>query len=386
MLGLAAAMAAVLTLVLGIANFPGTKPAMASAAEVRAAVARAWASARAIAGVLIVDYQNPATASQQNGRWRFLLTAQGDFRLIGLNHPGVVVYDARAGIERSLSTSASMPGSKALFASELTGLAPGAPDPGPPDALLDKSLGSVVRAIAAGHGGHVRHVIYQGRPAWRLDMSVLTSKGLFPDHLQVTVDRQTGFPVSVLASREGQAIYETRIQDFTVNPRIPAHAFRLKFPAGKQVFGTDFGFRRLALDDAGRAVGYAPLVPASIPRGYRLSEVMVSVKPDTTGTNPPVGDIVSLSYRKGLDQFIVTTRPIGPDPKAWRDPLGTGQGYVRAPQRVTFSSGALAGREGHLVTGPFAAPHVWALTGKLVVTVSGDLTQAELLHVAGSLR
>ncbi len=227
MLGLAAAAAAVLTLFLGVANFPGTKPTTASAAEVQAAVARAWASARGIAGVLIVRYRNPANASQQNGRWRFLLTAQGDFRLTGLNHPGVVVYDASAGIERSLNTSASMPGSKVLFASELTGLAPGAPDPGPPDALLDKSLGSVVRAIAAGHGGHVRQVTYQGRAAWLLDMNIRTSKDLFPDHLQVTVDRQTGFPVSVRASREGQTIYETRIQDFTVNPRIRLRQARL---------------------------------------------------------------------------------------------------------------------------------------------------------------
>lgn len=31
------------------------------------------------------------------------------------------------------------------------------------------------------------------------------------------------------------------------------------------------------------------------------------------------------------------------------------------------------------------APHVWALTGTLVVTVSGDLTRAELIDVAGSL-
>jgi hypothetical protein len=127
------------------------------------------------------------------------------------------------------------------------------------------------------------------------------------------------------------------------------------------------------------------VVPTFIPGRYRLSNVMVSVKPTSTGTNPSVGDIVSLSYRRGLDQFIVTTRPVGPNPKAWHDPVDNGQGHVQGTQRVTFSSGVLANKAGHLVIGPFAAPHIWALTDKLVVTVSGDLTRAELVQVAGSL-
>ena len=377
--------AAALALFLVVAGLPGTSPSTASAAEVRAAVARAWASARSIGGVLIVDYRTPVVPSQQHERSRFLLTARGDFRLTGLDHPGVVAYDASRNVERSLNTSASMPGSAELFASELTGLAPGAPDPGPSSALLDRSLGSVVRALAAGQGGRVRRVTYEGRPAWLLDTAVRTSADLFPDHLKVTVDRQTGFPLRVLASRDGRTVYETRIEDFKVNPPMPAHAFSLEFPPGREVSRTDFGFRGVALDDVKRMAGYSPLVPAFLPEGYRLSKVMVSLKPSPTGTNPPVGDIVSMSYRRGLDQFIVTARPVGPDPKAWRDPLGTGQGHARGQERVTFSSGALAGREGHLVTGPFTAPHVWALTGELVVTVSGDLTRSELLQVAGSL-
>jgi hypothetical protein len=383
-IGLAAA--AVLVLVLVTAGLPGTAHRIANAAEVRAAVARAWASARGIAGVLTVDYTNPQTASQQAQKWRFLLTARGDFRLTGLDHPGNVTYDARSNIERSLSTSASMPGSTELFASELSGLALGPPDPGPSTALLDRMLGSVVRALAGGPGGQVREVTYHGRPAWLLDTKVPASAAMFPDHLQVTVDRQTGLPVRVLASRDGHTIYETRIENLTVNPPIPEHAFILRFPPGKQVSNTDFGFHRVALDDAGRITGYPPVVPTSIPRGYRLSQVMVAKRPSPTGTNPPVGDVISLSYRHGLDQFILTTRPVGANPAAWHDPLATGVGNFKAPQRVTFSSGVLADRQGYLITGSLAVPHVWALTGKLVVTVSGDLTRAQLLQIANSLR
>jgi hypothetical protein len=131
------------------------------------------------------------------------------------------------------------------------------------------------------------------------------------------------------------------------------------------------------------------LVPTSVPDGYRLTEVAVSRKPSFTGTeagNPPVGNIVSLSYRRGLDHFIVTTRPIGGDPSAWGDPLATGEGYVDQPESVTFSDGALRGRAGELLIDPLAVPHVWAMTDRLVVTVSGDLTRAELLRVAESLQ
>jgi hypothetical protein len=103
------------------------------------------------------------------------------------------------------------------------------------------------------------------------------------------------------------------------------------------------------------------------------------------GANPPVGDVVSLSYRRGLDQFIVTTRPVGPNPSAWRDPLASGEGYPDQPEQIVIKAGALAGDEGELLIDPLAIPHVWVKTDQLVVTVSGDLTRDELLRVVQSL-
>jgi hypothetical protein len=98
-----------------------------------------------------------------------------------------------------------------------------------------------------------------------------------------------------------------------------------------------------------------------------------------------MGDVVSLSYRHGLDQFIVTTRPVGPDPSLWGDPLASGEGYRDEPEQVTFHGGALAGETGHLLIDPLAIPHVWVKTDRLVVTVSGDLSREELIRVAESL-
>lgn len=184
-------------------------------------------------------------------------------------------------------------------------------------------------------------------------------------------------------------MWETRIEDLELNQPVPEDAFRLEFAPDEEVFRTDTGFRRVTLGDIEGIVGYDPVVPAWVPDGYRLGEATASRKGNPTGTeasNPPVGDVVSLSYRRGLDQFIVTTRPVGPDPSLWGDPLASGEGFLDEPEPVTFGSGALAGERGELLIDPLAIPHVWAKTDRLVVTVSGDLTREELVRVAESLR
>jgi hypothetical protein len=378
-----------LSLVAVMVGVLGPSPRVATAAEVRARVARAWASAESISGELVVN--NRGVFGSGERRWAFILTARGDFRLTDLTRGGDLVYSAGRGEERSLSVSESIQDSDQPFAYERRGLAPGLPDQGPSLDILDRNLGSVVRALAAGGGGSVREVSYRGRPAWLLDTEIranLLEPELSPNHLQVTVDQETGLPMRVVASHDGRLVYETRLEGLRVDPPLPENAFRLDFPPGAEVFRSDEGFRRVRLDQVEARVGYSALAPTSVPEGYRLTEVAVSRKPSVTGAeagNPSVGNIVSLSYRRGLDQFIVTTRPIGGDPSAWGDLLATGEGYVDKPKQVTFSDGALRGRAGELLIDPLAIPHVWAMTDRLVVTVSGDLTGAELLRVAESL-
>jgi anti-sigma factor RsiW len=392
-LATAAAITAV-ALVAVMVGLPGPGPGVATAAEVRARVTQAWATAESISGVLAIEGVDQAREARGERpstferRWSFLLTAWGDFRLTRIDGPDEIAYDAGTNVERGLNASASIPESDVLFASEITGLAPGPPDPGPSREVLDRGLGSVVRALATSRGGRVREVTYEGREAWLLETDLAAAIELSPDHLRVTVDRETGFPVRVVAFREARRVSETRIEDLRVNPALPEDAFRLEFPEGMDVSRTDYGFRPVPLEDVASVVGYEPLVPAWVPDGYQLSEVMVSEKPTTTGAfsaNPAVGDIVSLSYRRGLDQFVVTTRPVGEDPRAWADPLDRGEGRGSEPERVTFTSGALAGRRGELVVDPMTPPHVWAITERSVVTISGDLTRAELLRVAESL-
>jgi hypothetical protein len=145
-------------------------------------------------------------------------------------------------------------------------------------------------------------------------------------------------------------------------------------------------------------VGYSPLVPAHVPEGYELAEVAVAGEAFPTGAeagNPVSRNVVSLAYRRGLDRFIVTTRlshvPAPGEPELspeelWSDPLATGEGFRDEPERIQLSHGSLEGIEAELLIVPRNTPHIWALTDKLVVTVAGDLTRAELLAVAESLQ
>jgi hypothetical protein len=370
-------------------TLPGTRPRVATAAEVRQAVAQAWASAKNVSGVLLSHA--PRVFEEGTNRWSFILTARGDFRLDSITRGGSTVYDAEKGVERSLHPSESIPESGALFASERRGLAPGPPDAGPASSILDRGLGSVVRALSAGGGGTVKEVTYEGREAWLLDTDIrvnLIVPELSPNHLRVTVDQDTGFPVRVVATHDGEFVWETRIEDLEVDGPVPADAFRLEFPPDAEVFRSDLGFRRMSLGELEGFVGYDPLVPSWTPERYEPAEVTASREGSSTGSeaaNPPMGDVVSLSYRRGLDQFIVATRPVGPDASLWGDPLASGEGYRDEPEQVTFQRGALAGATGRLLIDPLAIPHVWVKTDRLVVTVSGDLTREELIRVAESL-
>ena len=389
--GFAAAVIAAAIVLVDI-ELPGVKPRMATASEVRAAVAEAWASAENVSGRLVVNSVEQGAYEVGERSWTFVLTADGNFRLTGISRPDDLAYDVDRNVERSLNVSESVGDSEQLFASERTGLAPGPPDRGPSLQILDRSLGSVVSALAAGEGGRVREIRYQGRPAWLLDTDIrvnLIVPEHSPDHLEVTVDRQTGFPVRIVATRQGQLVRETRLENLKLNSGLPAETFTLTFPDATEVFEEDYGFRRIQLDEAGGVVGYQPPVPGELPAGFELAEVAVSRQGSPTGPeggNPPVGMVVSQSYRRGLDQFIVSSRPVGDDPSKWDDPLASGEGFVDRPERVTVASGALAGHQAALLIDPLAVPHVWVVSDELVITVSGNLDRAELLQVIGSLR
>jgi len=374
--------AAAAVVAFAVTSTTGTEPA--NAAVVKAHVRAALAEMRTLQGVLVAS----GPAQHGTDRWRFVLDAAGDVRLEGPKPGDVITYDASAGVARSAQHSASL-SSDALFYAERDGVAPGPPDLGPPTWLLPDEFADYVRGALASGSPAVQETTYLGRPAWRLDVDTVPNKivpQLSGDRFRITVDQETGMPVQVVELKQGSVLRELSIEQLQVNEDVPPSTFRLAFPAGAEVMRSDDGFRRVGLSDVAGAVGYAPLVPAWVPDGYRLADVAVAREGAPTGKeggNPQSEQVVSLSYRKGLDRFLVTTRLRGGG--SWSDPLASGEGFVDHPQHVTFDAGALQGADVDLLLTPRAVPHVWALTGSLVVTVGGDLSGNELLRVAGSL-
>ena len=388
----AAAVAAVAAIVLVAIGIPRTErtprvggPEVATAAEVKARVRAALATLENLSGRLVFD----SPEKRDRRRWRFTLTADGDFRLVGPTAHEWITYDASGGVARSAQRSASLGGGP-LFYAERRGVAPGPPDQGPPTWILPREFGAFVRALLAAKDPRVREVAYEGRPAWRIDVDAVPN-AIVPefsgDRIEITVDRSTGIPVRVLESKEGAFLREIRIENLAANTDLSPGTFRIEFPAGAEVMRSDDGFRRVKLGEVSGIVGYAPLVPRSVPEGYKLAEIAVAKQSGPTGTeaaNPPSRMVVSLSYRRGLDQFLVTTRraqvpseiePELPPDRVWGDPLATGEGFVDEGETLTISRGALQGEEAELVLAPRGIPHLWALTDQLVVTVGGDLSE-----------
>lgn len=369
-LALAAAAAVVLLLVL-----PGSRSGEALAAQIRASVAARLAHARTIQGTIVYRAVDGRTHRPVTTRARFAMDERGDLRIDGLGSPEHAVYDAATGIERGVGRSAAFGGGGPAFAFERTGIAPGAPDASPSEELfLQRRLGSALRALlVSGGAARARETTYLGRPAWQVVLPVRANR-LFADEDRValTIDRGTGFPLRVRTTRRGAFRSELDVRDLRLDEPLPPGDFTLALPRATRVARSDGGFRRVSLDEAERQVGYAPLVPDALPRGYRLTETAVARR----------GRIVSLSYRRGFDQLVVTTRP--------RPPAGRGDPFAEAglPTRARSSvvdAGALRGATAHVVVDARSIPHLWA-DGPLRVTVAGDANEFELVQVARSLR
>ncbi|HEX5469051.1 MAG TPA: hypothetical protein VFW80_08390 [Gaiellaceae bacterium] len=356
----------------------------AAFAAIKAKVTSTLESMRNLSGVLV--YDGPERGDKN--RWRFTLTAKGDFALVGPTSGERITYDASTGVARSAQRSESLGGGP-LFYAERTGVAPGLPDPSPPTWLVPTDFAAFVRALLAADDARVQETTYDGRPAWVLGVDTVPN-AIVPeftgDRFQITVDQASGMPVRVLETKKGEFLRELRIRKLKLNSDLAPGTFRLDFPSGAEVSRTDEGFERVGLGEVEGVVGYAPLVPSWVPKGYELVEVAVARKGTPTGTeggNPVSKMVVSLSYRRGLDQFLVTTRLNAGGP--WSDPLATGEGFVDKPEHVVLEGGALDGRSADLLVVPRGIPHLWTKTDGLVVTVGGALGRAELLRVAGSL-
>ncbi len=378
------------------------RPQTVSAAEITQKATAAVANAGALRATLVVvggpaaervggAYLGAIEVDLQEQRFLFILTAEGDYRIDRLPE-GMddfsVSYDHRTGVERSVYRDEI---AKASAGWERTGLAPGRPDP---SASSWPELGVALRALRGSPDAVVEEGLYRGWPAWTLSAAVQVNRISLagPDHVDVTVLKETGFPVRAVYTRDGELLMEWRLEDLEIDPVLDDDVFTLEFPAEIEPESNDYGFRQVDLSDmaaeAASVVGYAPVLPARVPEGFVLTEVGVAEIGQASGKegmNPPAPGVVSAMYRRGFEQLAVSTRLVGDDPSLWSDPLASGEGFIDQPETVTVVTGAFAGRKAEILVSITTVPHLWTMNDDLVVTVSGDLTRDELMAIAESL-
>jgi hypothetical protein len=111
--------------------------------------------------------------------------------------------------------------------------------------------------------------------------------------------------------------------------------------------------------------------------------------------------VVSLAYRRGFDAIYVGAEPtqhgygfMELNGKKYRthfgDPFAQLYGrrwryYQSRTRDVAIHSGPFTGRVAHVVVDPSVLPHLWVRDPMFTVTVSGDLSAADMVHVVESL-
>jgi hypothetical protein len=152
----------------------------------------------------------------------------------------------------------------------------------------------------------------------------------------------------------------------------------------------DRGFRHVDLPQVHQAVGYDPITPSWLPDGFELANVTVltGTRPSEASAgieNPPDTDVISLSYRRGVQQITVSTRRDGGPTVHWVDPFGTKQGVQ--PTSIRLQAGRFHGTTVEEVAGDaLSSTHVWGRDQGFVFTVAGDVSATDLRRVTESLQ
>ncbi len=136
------------------------------------------------------------------------------------------------------------------------------------------------------------------------------------------------------------------------------------------------------------------VTPGWLPEGFELTTVAIRPSapgPGTAttgaGTNPPDEAVASFGFQRGPERITVTTRASGGRSDAWRDPFATdGSAAPPTEETQTLGDGRFNGLDVVVSTDGLGRARLWGVSVETVLTVSGDLTEAEAIRVASSLR
>ena len=238
----------------------------------------------------------------------------------------------------------------------------------------------------------VRSTTFIGRPAWTASYA---RQGW---RYASVVDKATGLPlryafVSVKHPRTHRSVW--RVVDFRVDVPVDETTFMLTIPEGAKVEESDAYEHFTLVGELAAKVGYAPLLPATLPGGAEL--LTASTQPDPWGPYTwlfpvPVpwvdysklpDRVTSLYFHRGFDRLVV---------REWPLPGGIGNStprqldkYPRSFYRKTaLTTGAFAGRTARTWFDD-GGVGLYVQKGSFAVLVTGDLTRSDALALAGSL-
>lgn len=350
--------------------------------------------------IVSVSYDDALVGPGRRERpFRLTLAVDGSFRWSALDGVQDVAYDASLGQAVEVfqgdsdaeSDAGGADGSRndaAAFVA--TGVPPGGPDRRVPVPPPLGSLADHVTALGRSGDARVSRSTFLDRPTWHYSGPVKADRRRTrsPDRAVIHVDQESGVLLLLDLSAQGESFQRLTAATVEEGETTDRSRFRRQPRPGTDAAAIPHGFLPRSLEEADGDVGYQLLVPSQVPEGFRLASVTVNAAlPSATGApgakNPPSTEVATLQWRRGFLSFTVTLRP--QRGATWNDPFGGG-GFDFEAQPVRL---ALPGRHplvGELVLDAPARPHLWGITGDVVVTVDGDLGAAELRRVAGSLR
>ena len=130
-------------------------------------------------------------------------------------------------------------------------------------------------------------------------------------------------------------------------------------------------------------------MPASVPRGYRLTQAAAAPHAVTANRLVRGRKVVALQYARGFDSLDGDHAHGGGSMVRRRvRPLRArvSRGPRRSAWPATIPAGAFRGVTAQVVVAPTTTtPHLWAVKDGVLLTVAGSATAEELLAVAASL-
>jgi hypothetical protein len=411
----AAALACIAAIVaFGLPGLEPSQPEPATAADVVARTVKAIDGLETVSGVMVERRalgDDPQKDMVETAT-RFWMDADGDWAQAGRTEgpaawgdgTRTLAFDAAAA---RLTEVKSWPDAGTPSYTVWDDAPVGAPDGAVFEALRFRAFARVVGAV---RGAALSDAQHEGRPAWRLT-AARQSGDRWPDSadaLELLVDEATAVPVRLTLSREGKVVAEQSVEDLAVNEPIDAERFAPDAPAGAEQRAYEAGYRQLEPAAIAADLPFAVYYPDAVPDGFALRSAALArgewrdaeagMQWEALATPAAL-----FAWRRGFDELSVSTRPYarsvvyeGEDAPARvvEDPFeSTYAGLLTRAKAedVTLGSGALTGLEAHVVAGAWAYPHLWVVVPasvageKLIVTVAGDATSAELVAVAESL-